>query len=370
MLPENIKALTGLRFIAAFYIFLFHIDMPYRNPLTYLHPRVEVLIQQGRLGVTLFFVLSGFILTYSHLHSFTFTKPEGFRSIFPFLYKRLARIYPVYLTGLLLCLGISAYYKSLPELKIIVLSATFLLSYFPGLAMQWYDGAAWSVGNEVFFYLMFPFAFVLLRSFNHKVLLLILLAIFIILGSIIRILTTGYLPRPYPAIFDWFYCFPPTRFPEFLTGVVAALLVFKFNWKIPVWVSLFLLAISAFFLSTTPPPMVHNWLILPTFVALLAVLAQPEQSFIFKWLGSKPMQYLGQISYSFYIIQIPLTFILINLIIEKKLNQADWKIAPIAFLINLAGAILLYEVIEKNAHSFLMRLYRKNKKPLFHTENR
>jgi peptidoglycan/LPS O-acetylase OafA/YrhL len=67
---KELKQLTGLRFLAAFYVFVFHLDMPMRTPLTYLPWRVEALIQQGRLGVTVFFVLSGFLLTYRHLGDF------------------------------------------------------------------------------------------------------------------------------------------------------------------------------------------------------------------------------------------------------------------------------------------------------------
>ncbi|MGI4737156.1 MAG: acyltransferase family protein [Janthinobacterium lividum] len=96
---KELRQLTGLRFLAAFYVFIFHLDMPMRTPLTYLPGPVKALIEQGRLGVTVFFVLSGFLL-----------------------------------------------------------SASFTQSYFPSVAMQWYDMGTWSVASELFFYVLFPLA--------------------------------------------------------------------------------------------------------------------------------------------------------------------------------------------------------------------
>ncbi len=59
-MKEELRGRTGLRFLTTFYIFVFHLDMPLRTPLIYLPWRVEAVIQQGRLEVTVFFVLSGF----------------------------------------------------------------------------------------------------------------------------------------------------------------------------------------------------------------------------------------------------------------------------------------------------------------------
>ena len=90
---------------------------------------------------------------------------------------------------------------------------------------------------------------------------------------------------------------------------------------------------------------------------MLNVLAQPHPSLLFKWLGSPPMEYLGRISYSFYIAQHPLVFVLDPLIRAGHLAPTDWRVAPVAFVLNLLGAVLLYELVEKPAQAFLLRHY-------------
>jgi acetyltransferase-like isoleucine patch superfamily enzyme len=64
----EIKQLTGLRFIAAFYVFMFH--MVIRGVLPHFPGSIKSILGQGALGVNVFFVLSGFLLAYSHIKDF------------------------------------------------------------------------------------------------------------------------------------------------------------------------------------------------------------------------------------------------------------------------------------------------------------
>src|SRR5579864_3761830 len=86
----EIKPLTSLRFIAALLVFLHHYSMiPYGTMPTSLW---ETIMVEGHLGVTIFFVLSGFLITYRY-----FTEPWGERlNMRQYLVKRVARIYPLY----------------------------------------------------------------------------------------------------------------------------------------------------------------------------------------------------------------------------------------------------------------------------------
>jgi peptidoglycan/LPS O-acetylase OafA/YrhL len=357
---QELKPLTGLRFLAALYVFLFHMDMPIRTPLTYLPARVEAFIQEGQLGVTVFFVLSGFILTYSHLKDFPNGAFRGISYYLAFMYRRLARIYPVFLAGLLSCLVVSYYFHTLPSPVIVVLSATFLQTYIPSLTMQWYDMGAWSVANEIFFYLLFPLALPLLLRIQRPRHLLVLLAGLVLFGTFLGV---GGWRRPNLFPFGLTYPFPPSRFPEFVAGMITALLTFRFHWKAPAWAAGVLLGVVAVYLSLAGPhvfgAMAHNWLVVPMLAVLLNVLAQPQQSPAFKWLGSRPMLYLGRISYSFYIAQHPLVFILDPMIKAGQIRSDDWRVLPIALVVNLVGAVLLHEVVEKKAHRLLMRAYKR-----------
>lgn len=157
--PE-LQALTSLRFFAAFAVVVLH----YRDLLGPMPPWLRQVIVSGQFGVTFFFVLSGFILAYRYREWFSHGVTET--RFWWFLRFRLARLYPVYLLGLLLDtpwhlleraavgqLGENAhvYWASW------LLNAVGLQAWVPSVpfAMFW-NTPAWSVAAEFFFYATFP----------------------------------------------------------------------------------------------------------------------------------------------------------------------------------------------------------------------
>ncbi len=156
-LPE----ITSLRFVAAFAVLLLH----YRELLGPLPDWVLRGFVGGQYGVTFFFVLSGFILTYNYQDWFARGVQE--KSYLRFQRLRFARIYPIYVFGLLLDtpwhliervqtgqLAASGheYWASW------LLNLVGLQAWVPGVpyAMFW-NTPAWSVSAEFFFYATFPF---------------------------------------------------------------------------------------------------------------------------------------------------------------------------------------------------------------------
>lgn len=87
---QEILPLTGLRFVAAFYVFLFHIHI--RWPLAN-DPFLNNILGQGAIGMSLFFMLSGFVLAYRYA--------DGRTSLKDYLTNRFARIYPIYVAAAL-----------------------------------------------------------------------------------------------------------------------------------------------------------------------------------------------------------------------------------------------------------------------------
>lgn len=151
--PENLKPLTTLRIFAAAWVVLYHYW-----PLLVAGARPGA-VEKGYLGVELFFVLSGFILSHVYLQSFG----EKRFSYGSFLWARLARIYPVHLAVLaglaLLIAGASAagfeagdnvvVWSSLPA-QLLLLQAWGL-----GQGGGW-NHPSWSISAEWFAYLAFP----------------------------------------------------------------------------------------------------------------------------------------------------------------------------------------------------------------------
>lgn len=180
-MKKEISALTGLRFIAAFLVFMFHVNM--RTKMLFLPWPVYNIVSHGAFGVTVFFVLSGFLLTYSHMKDFPSAEMRGARYQVWFMYKRFARIYPVYLVGLLLYTGVGALFNEGTQLNILVPNLLMIQAAIPSMAMAWYGSGAWSVSIEIFFYLFFPLLLPLLMRVQKARTLGLLLAVVVLLGT-------------------------------------------------------------------------------------------------------------------------------------------------------------------------------------------
>lgn len=157
MLPH----LTGLRFIAAFLVVLLH----YRQWL-HLSAPLDHFVSQGASGVSFFFVLSGVVLTWSYQHWFA----QGTMSrMGEYLRARVARIYPMYLLALLLVTAVvgyglthglttdRGYHADAALAGSWVLNALLLQTWVPVRVVEdAFNGPAWSLSCEAFFYLLFP----------------------------------------------------------------------------------------------------------------------------------------------------------------------------------------------------------------------
>ena len=157
-------ALTSLRFVACFMVVMFH----YEGALFGRYSLMPV-SSTGFLGVTFFFVLSGFILCHRY-SGVDFSRNE----LYQFYAARFARVYPFYIISVVLSLpaliNADLYFQDTGQK-----TSAALLTAGPVLAVAglhaWLPGAAcsvncptWSISNEVFFYLCFPFLLRMLRT--------------------------------------------------------------------------------------------------------------------------------------------------------------------------------------------------------------
>jgi peptidoglycan/LPS O-acetylase OafA/YrhL len=154
---DELKALTGLRFLAASLVVVHHFLLPAlrSGPKT-----LASVVSHGYTSVGLFFLLSGFVLSYRYLDSAGRFRGSWLR----FWTARLARIYPAYLLGFLLAAPfvISASLRVNPLRTAILklgfnglLSLGLLQAWTPWTAWYW-NAPAWSLSAEAFFYLAFP----------------------------------------------------------------------------------------------------------------------------------------------------------------------------------------------------------------------
>lgn len=143
-----LKALTSVRFFAAMYVVLFHDRL--QDTLTGV-PVAARFIESGYTAVTLFFVLSGFILAYNY---------PAVKSRKSFWIARFARVYPVYLLATVLMFAVQVMDPYLRQDGSLYAGTLLVL----GLVQAWWprfhfllNEPAWTLSVEAFFYAAFPF---------------------------------------------------------------------------------------------------------------------------------------------------------------------------------------------------------------------
>lgn len=163
--------LNGLRFIAAFLVIAHHIEQ-FRSIFGQSTlARLPFIFVIGKLGVVLFYVLSGFLITYLLLQERQVTGRIDAKA---FYLRRVLRIWPLYYTLVLLGLFVLPHIGALalpdafaPNPAHLVLGRFLFLGFLPNAAILVtvvpYIAPSWSVGVEEQFYLLWPWV---LRRFR------------------------------------------------------------------------------------------------------------------------------------------------------------------------------------------------------------
>ncbi len=298
--PADLRPLTALRFGAAMWVALFAF-----------WPDLDVswmpnLVAKGYLGVELFFVLSGFILSHVYLAA----HGEKRFSYGSFLWARIARVYPLHIATLVgvgvLAVGAIAAGMSIDGniLSWASLPANLLLVHAWGFApTAGWNHPSWSISAEWFAYLSFPvFAFVAWKLRERP--------FAAVIGAV------AFLVALY-AVFEMLAGFPLTRatilwgalriVPCFALGCALYLVHRKMTLSRPGWIAAGLAVAIAIAGSLQAP----DALIVPLCGALILTLASLSNEKA-GWLASKPAVYLGEISYSVYMVVVPWKLLAVN----------------------------------------------------------
>jgi peptidoglycan/LPS O-acetylase OafA/YrhL len=160
----EIRALTGLRIIAALWVVLFHFRPLLRESAPDFSDALAPVLNCGAQGVDLFFILSGFVLTWNYLDRMGWSWST--RATLHFLWLRLARVWPVYLVTLHLAalwVIFTLHVGHVPSESVgqltaisyvrqLLLVQLWFQPYFDGSS---WDGPAWSISAEWLAYLLF-----------------------------------------------------------------------------------------------------------------------------------------------------------------------------------------------------------------------
>jgi peptidoglycan/LPS O-acetylase OafA/YrhL len=290
-----IKPLTGLRLFAALYVLLLHSGSAVIIGLGVPGP-VYNFLRGGQLGVSFFFVLSGFILTYTYES----TRWDR-RALSSYGWARVARIVPLYLLSLLIALP---FFVKVFSTEWAVASLLFVQSWVPASMFggtPW-NGLAWTLSVEAFFYLSLPAWLLLTRRWTTTGLvggLLVTWALMVALR-----LPTAYIDAEADAFaFAWMYDVPfmLLRVPEFVSGILLAGLFLRHRRALPdTWLVLALtFTIAALAVSTNA----FARSVAAIGFGLVIVTAACSVGRASALLGSKFMLLMGGASYGIYLFQ-------------------------------------------------------------------
>ena len=363
-----LRPLTSLRFLAAIHVVVFHTAKSYLAAGPAL---VRNLCDTGFVGVGLFFVLSGFILTYNYWSGETMTSSKR-----EFWVARLVRVYPVYALGLLLStpsflLDVWRHDgHPLTTLLSAVPAAVFLIqSWIPHLASLW-NAPGWSLSTECFFYLGFPFLLPIFARLARSHFFAVvsscwLTSLAIALGYIW--LSPDHLSNPgFESHAFWLTLLkfsPLARLPEFILGIALGSRFLAPPQREP---SQALAVVGAAgFLATTmvlspylPYPVLHNCAIVP-FAALVIYGLGRYPARCLEW---SPLVLAGEASYSLYILHSGIWWWFTRVAMELHFNYLQSPSFLAAYLVTaVAISILTYRTVEMPCRN-LLRDWFKGKK--------
>jgi peptidoglycan/LPS O-acetylase OafA/YrhL len=348
-MPLDLKPLTALRFAAAMWVVCYH----YWPDLT--GGAVPAIVGKGYLGVEMFFVLSGFILSHVYLQGFG----EGRFHYGTFLWARVARVYPLHLAcilglgGLAAAAAVAGFALSGELVNWSALPANLLMLHAWGLApaAAW-NHPSWSISAEWFAYLCFPaFAWAAWRLRNRPNM-AVIGALILLFGLYAQFeARTGFALTQ--ATFQW----GALRIvPCFTYGCAIYLLwrsgAIESRVQAIFWAGVF--AALTLALAQIGAP---DAALVAVFGGLILTLAGLTGT------GSRLLSgpvgvYLGEISYSVYMVCFPWKLVF-DQAASKLLKLGDAPLPPALWLLLLAGVVpvaaLSHHLVERPARTAMRR---------------
>jgi peptidoglycan/LPS O-acetylase OafA/YrhL len=328
----RLDGLTGLRFFAALAVFAFHAKVFLVGTR---FSGLFDLASPGMVGVSFFFVLSGFVLTWSW-------RP---RPYLQYIRRRLARIVPATWVAGLFALTTLATHRDALESVPTLLSVPLLHAWWPGVHIDSTPlPATWSLSVELFFYLLFPAVLLGARRLPlaaRKPAMLGLVAAIVAWAALNP--TNGFTNT-------WaVYYSPAARLLEFTLGILLALEVADRRWpRVPPLVALGAVAVGWELCLHVPPQYQFVACTIVPFVLLIGAVAQRDASGTRTWVGHPVLEALGRWSFAFYLVH-PTVVRLIGYAGKKGFPVHGVPAIGLALAVAIGGAYCLYTFVERPA---------------------
>jgi peptidoglycan/LPS O-acetylase OafA/YrhL len=375
----EIRALSGLRIVAALWVVLFHFRPLLEQASPPVRSALAPILNAGAQGVDLFFILSGFVLTWNYLERMGDRWSTG--ATLRFLWLRLARVWPVYLVTMHLAAAFAVFtlyvgrfpmpppviesLNALSWLKQVLLVQLWFQPFFDGSS---WDGPAWSISAEWLAYLLFGGVVLIVFRIAAatRARSLIALAMLAALPPTLLLLAHGVFYTPW----SWL----PRIVMQFIAGALACAAVRKLELTDRgrrtaglLSLGLVVVMVAALYLLDAHPPgdmLDAGGLVDVLFVPLVITLSLGIGS-LPAVLSTGPMVYLGHISFSLYMLHE-----IVHMVWNWTTLQFGILLVPswtakftVLGLIVLAGlgAALLYQFVEEPARRWMRRMIEPKK---------
>jgi len=349
-----------MRFIGSLVIFLFHVSVvnsPIPPNLT-VNPFKDqqaadwfafVFAQLGYMGVSFFFILTGFIITWS---AYPFTESKWL-----FWKRRIVKIYPNHLVISLLALVLFSW--NYTPISTAIKNTLLIHAFFPQSNVYVsVNPPAWSLCVDMLFYLAFPFLIRRLAPLSGRAIWAWIAAVTAVIFAI-PLINDALIPNypkspitPISADQFWFgYIFPVTRIFDFILGALLARIVMLGLWpRLGILASSCLIIASAVAAKFVPFIYGLNAITIIPIAALICATATADfkGKYLFL-LRHKTMQKLGDVSFGFYICQGITIFYLRTLLDGTYSMWASVGLIACSFVLTLFAGWLLYTAIERPA---------------------
>jgi peptidoglycan/LPS O-acetylase OafA/YrhL len=347
--PRQIPSLDGLRALSILLVVAVH-TLQHRS-LTHHVPAIFFVLGNGALGVEIFFVLSGYLITLLLLRE---REVRGSISLRSFYVRRGFRILPpLYLY--IACMGVLAAWGHLPGMnwRELVTALTFTRNYVPGMGL-WAFEHLWTLCIEEQFYLLWPALLVWLLAHHSRNAAAKAALGVIVLEPAVRVFCALWVPGLHsPGMFHM-------RADGLMFGALGALLQgterferwyrSAMRWPMIEW----LLPALLFFFSGALGLRFGNYWTMPAGLTLdgllillwMLWLVRNPHSWTGRALNQPVVMWVGRLSYSLYIWQ---TFLLHHDNVAVFGREGWFNTAPGAWVCLLGAAALSYYAVERPA---------------------
>ncbi|WPU25012.1 acyltransferase [Cedecea neteri] len=345
-----IHSLTSLRIFAALGVFVSHLGILSQSNIPQFNEASRYFFN-GYVGVTFFYILSGFIINYSFSNNIA----NGKFSNKDFIVHRLARLFPVHLASLLcviLLFGYTLNFEAVNK-ETLIYNSLLLHSFIPDVKYYFsFNPVSWSISCEMFFYVCFCFL-VKIKTKHLTVIFLSILSasVYLMINPVIE-LTPHWL----------FYINPVFRIGDFILGIMICRVFIEKPVKPKPSVcsmmeisSLMFLAVTIYVATNHISNMNvrYDLLYIPC-MAFIVIAFAFNNGVISKFFANKYLILLGEASFSFYMFHWMIVSKLIEIIQPNKDDVTSVMIYIISsLLLSIVVSIASFKLIEMPCNRFL-----------------